>query len=272
MPPSNKLKQQIKYSLAFSANVIYFNVFLFAIFIQLVRIPSSLSTKDLLLINVLMVLSARALLLLLAIHELICTTNTKKNSSTKYKKIAYSAEVVSAIAAVIIQVIAVTNVAMNNLEIVATNKSIIHTKGAVDFTCILIRLLITSPLLIYVYYNQRKTNYYIKNKNKIDILFFLSVSTLVINLIAFIGKIINVLEQTQSFALFNTKNYTNNGPTNFPLGPIIRILCITTNIIILTIMLNIESSINSDVTEVKYQKLERHNVAKEGFEPTSKRL
>ena len=273
---SYKSKYKIKYCLAFSANVIYFSVFLFAIFIQLFRLPSPLSAKDLLLINVLMVLSARITLFLLALHELNCTnSNTDKNSLTKYKKIAHVAELVSTTIAIVIQAIAITNVAMGNLEIVATNKSVIHTKGAVDFACILIKLLITSPLLIYFHYHKTKENKDISKKNKLDTLFYLSIAILVINFIAFTGKIINVLEQTQSFALFNTKNYSNNGPNNFPLGPIIRISCIIASIITLAIMLNIESSINSglsDVKDIKYEKLNEPWVAKEGFEPTAKRL
>ena len=273
---SYKEKHKIKYCLAFSANIIYFSVFLFSIFIQLFRIQSQLSAKDLLLINVLMVLSARSTLFLLALHELNCTnSNADKDSLTKYKKAAYVAESVSTIIALIIQTVAVIKVAMGNLEIVATNKSVIHTKGAVDFACIIIKLLISSPLLIYFHYNKAKINKDANKKNKLDTLLYLSITTLVINLIAFIGKIINVLEQTQSFALFNTENYSNNGPNNFPLGPIIRILCITLTIIILTIMLKIESSISSDlsdVTNIKHKKLNESYVAKEGLEPTARRL
>ncbi|CEI85441.1 Uncharacterized protein ehr_00837 [Ehrlichia minasensis] len=257
-----KSTHKTKYYIALCANIIYFGVFLFAIFIQLIRFPSKLSTKDLLLINVLMVLSARIVLFLLSSYELTCTYyNDKQSSLLQYKKAAHIAEVISTVLAIIIQVIAVAHVAKGDLEIVSDKKSTIHIKGAVDFVSILIKLLIASPLLIYFYYNRMKENQYPTQQKKIKYLFYLSITSLVISYIAFIGKIINVLEQTQSFSLFNTENYSNNGPTNFPLGPIIRISCIAASIIILSIIFGIESSISSvlsdTTTHSQYQSLEQ---------------
>ncbi|WP_226988389.1 hypothetical protein [Ehrlichia chaffeensis] len=209
-----------------------------------------------------MVLSARIMLCLLSSYELTCTHYTNDNDSLLYyKKAAYAAEVISTIIAIIIQVIAVSQVAAGNLEIVSSKKTTIHTKGAVDFACILIKLLIASPLLVYFNYRRMKDDKCAAYKKDAEILFYLSITSLVISFIAFIGKIINVLEQTQSFALFNTENHSNNGPTNFPLGPIIRISCIAASIIILTVILSIESSISSKMsdTTIEYQGLSNAN-------------
>ncbi|WP_052349291.1 hypothetical protein [Ehrlichia japonica] len=251
-----KATHKTKFYIALCANVIYFGVFLFAIFIQLIRFPSKLSVKDLLLINLLMVLSARIMLCLLSYYELACTHYTDdKNSLMKYKKVAHTTEAISTTIAIIIQVIAIYQVAAGNLEIVSSKKTAIHTKGAVDFACILIKLLIVSPLLIYFNYHRMNKNKHITHTKNMEYLFYLSLVSLVISFIAFAGKIINVLEQTQYFTLFDTENHSNNGPNNFPLGPIIRISCIAASIILFTIMFSIESSINSTLsdTEIQYE-------------------
>ena len=210
-------------------------------------------------------------------HELRSAySNTKENSLIKYKKLAYTTELISTIIALVIQAIAINKIVFGNVEIVSTTKSVIHTKGAVDFTCILIKLLISAPLLMYFNYRRMKDSNMCDYKNKLKTLFYLSVSVFIINLIAFTGKIINVLEQTQSFSLFSMQNNSNNGPDNFPLGPIIRILCTVASIVILTIIFSIESSINSDLNECITHLIpnitKEESVAKEGFEPTTQRL
>ena len=250
-----KATHKTKFYIALCANVIYFGVFLFAIFIQLIRFPSKLSVKHLLLINLLMVLSARIMLCLLSHYELACTHHTNdKNSLMKYKKAAHTTEAISTIIAIIIQVIAIYQVTAGNLDIVSSKKTAIHTKGAVDFVCIMIKLLIASPMLIYFNYHRMNRSKHITHKKNMEYLFYLSIASLVISFIAFIGKIINVLEQTQYFSLFNTENHSNNGPNNFPLGPIIRMSCIVASIILFTIMFSIESSINkSTLSDAKIQ-------------------
>ena len=251
---SKKATYKTKHYMALCANVIYFGVFLFAIFIQLIRFPSKLSAKDLLLINLLMVLSARIILYVLSYHELVCTHHTdNKNSLMKYKKVAHTAEVLSTTIAIIIQIIAIHQVAVGNLEIVSSNKTAIHTKGAVDFACILIKLLIVSPLLIYFNYHRMKQNKHITQKKHLVCLFSLSIVSLVIGLIAFVGKIINVLEQTRFFSLFDTENHHNNGPINFPLGPLIRISCIAISILLTITILKIELSTNLALSDIEIQ-------------------
>ncbi|GAT75244.1 hypothetical protein FDZ58_02150 [Ehrlichia ruminantium] len=272
-----KSKHSIKYFIALCANVTYFSVFLFAIFIQLINIPSKLSARDLLLINVLMVLLARIALFSLALYELKSTySKIQDNSLEKYKKVAYTAELISTIVAIIIQVVAINNIILGDVEIVSTNKSVIHTKGAVDFTCILIKLLISAPLLMYFNYRRMKDPNMNDHKGKLKTLFYLSIAIFITNFIAFVGKIINVLEQTQSFSLFNIQGKNNNGPDNFPLGPMIRILCIVVSIIILTITFTIESFISSTLNECAAYLIPNvtteKKVAKEGFEPTTQRL
>ncbi|UTO55416.1 hypothetical protein LUA82_04555 [Neoehrlichia mikurensis] len=239
--------------------LIYAISFLLTILVQCSTISLFPNIKSLLLLNVCTVLCARAVIALhsyiqLFLYNKLADNESKKNSkSIKSKKVAYTMDVIVTTTAIAIQILAIVQIINNNFKIVNDNAVAIHLKGTVDLICLLTKVTIILPLLIYDSYSQVQNNRLNNTQNnQFKMLLQLRIAMFIVSIMGIVGKVINVLEQTEHFYLFKLPSPTNNSSNIFPFGPIIRIICIIASIAIVSMTYVTEKNI---ATQKKQQQL-----------------